>query len=180
MARITQRFEEPDRFVVGTLGRAAQRTFYMQVRQDSRLASVTCDQHQVQILAEHLGRLMDQITQMVEDTGDPGPLDEASDRDPLDLPLLSDFRVGTMSIAWDIGERRLQLELFAVDATDEPDHEDPVGESIVVLVPMVMGREFVARSRELVDSISPACPLCSQPLDPDGHVCPRLNGYRAE
>ncbi|MGO4958382.1 DUF3090 family protein [Luteococcus sp. Sow4_B9] len=24
----------------------------------------------------------------------------------------------------------------------------------------------------------PACPFCSQPISPEGHICPRANGYR--
>ncbi|MBV9291748.1 MAG: DUF3090 family protein, partial [Frankiales bacterium] len=24
----------------------------------------------------------------------------------------------------------------------------------------------------------PPCPLCGNPLDPQGHVCPRQNGHR--
>ena len=24
----------------------------------------------------------------------------------------------------------------------------------------------------------PACPFCTLPLDPDGHICPRQNGFR--
>ena len=37
---------------------------------------------------------------------------------------------------------------------------------------------FVRRARTLVAAGRPPCPFCLQPLDPDGHVCPRANGYR--
>jgi hypothetical protein len=30
----------------------------------------------------------------------------------------------------------------------------------------------------VVSAGRPACPFCSQPLDPSGHICPRANGYR--
>ncbi|WP_028709317.1 DUF3090 family protein [Propionicicella superfundia] len=180
MARITHRLEQPDRFVAGTIGRPGERTFYMQARQGNRLVSVVCEKEQVQILAEHLNRLMDQISLVVEDVGDPGTLPEAVDAEPLDLPLMADFRVGTMSIAWDIAARRIQVELFATDATDEDVAEEEAdGESLVVQLPMEMGREFVARALALVRAGRPPCPLCGQPLDAEGHVCPRLNGYRA-
>jgi uncharacterized repeat protein (TIGR03847 family) len=33
------------------------------------------------------------------------------------------------------------------------------------------GAEVVARGR-------PLCPLCGNPLDPTGHICPALNGHR--
>ncbi len=181
MPWITHRFSDPDRFVVGTIGRPSERVFYMQVREDDRLVSVVCDENQVRLLAEHLGRLMDQITLVVEDTGDPGLIEVPSDSDPLDLPLMAEFRVGTMSIAWDIGESRLQVELLAVGSSpDETDEPDADGESVVILVPMAMGREFVARGLRLVEAAVPPCPLCNQPLDAEGHVCPRLNGYHTD
>ena len=34
------------------------------------------------------------------------------------------------------------------------------------------------RGTELVEAGRPPCPLCGNPLDPSGHVCPRTNGHR--
>jgi uncharacterized repeat protein (TIGR03847 family) len=39
-------------------------------------------------------------------------------------------------------------------------------------------RAFIDRARRVVASGRPPCPLCGQPLDPRGHLCPRHNGYR--
>ena len=36
---------------------------------------------------------------------------------------------------------------------------------------------FAERARELIEAGRPACPLCSLPMDPDGHICPRTNGH---
>ena len=41
-------------------------------------------------------------------------------------------------------------------------------------------RAFMQRARTMVASGRPACPFCSQPLDPTGHICPRANGYRRQ
>ena len=38
-------------------------------------------------------------------------------------------------------------------------------------------REFIDRARRVVAAGRPPCPLCGQPLDPAGHLCPRHNGY---
>jgi uncharacterized repeat protein (TIGR03847 family) len=40
--------------------------------------------------------------------------------------------------------------------------------------------EFIERARRVVAAGRPPCPLCNQPLDPSGHVCPRHNGYRRQ
>ena len=39
-------------------------------------------------------------------------------------------------------------------------------------------RAFAKRALDVVNAGRPPCPLCSLPLDPEGHVCPRQNGYR--
>jgi uncharacterized repeat protein (TIGR03847 family) len=36
---------------------------------------------------------------------------------------------------------------------------------------------FVERAAELMKGGRPTCPVCSRPIDPEGHVCPRANGY---
>jgi uncharacterized repeat protein (TIGR03847 family) len=39
-------------------------------------------------------------------------------------------------------------------------------------------RAFAKRALALVAAGRPPCPFCANPLDPEGHVCPRANGYR--
>jgi uncharacterized repeat protein (TIGR03847 family) len=41
-----------------------------------------------------------------------------------------------------------------------------------------MARAFIARALRVVAAGRPPCPLCSLPLDPEGHICPRQNGHR--
>ena len=39
-------------------------------------------------------------------------------------------------------------------------------------------RDFIARTEMLLGRQTPSCPFCAQPIAPDGHLCPRSNGYR--
>ena len=55
---------------------------------------------------------------------------------------------------------------------------DRAGEVLVVRIAPTVARDFVARSMALVAAGRPACPFCQQPIDPEGHICPRANGYR--
>ena len=34
------------------------------------------------------------------------------------------------------------------------------------------------RSNRVISAGRPPCPLCDEPLDPEGHICVRTNGYR--
>ncbi|HET9129125.1 MAG TPA: DUF3090 family protein, partial [Propionibacteriaceae bacterium] len=107
--------------------------------------------------------------------------------DPLDAPLQEDFRAGTMTIAWDAELSAVQVEMFTV--VDEDDEEqEPAdlpfsgeqsdNESLSVKITPEQARDFVARARSLVAAGRPACPFCGQPINPEGHICPRSNGYR--
>jgi uncharacterized repeat protein (TIGR03847 family) len=39
-------------------------------------------------------------------------------------------------------------------------------------------RQFASRSNRVISAGRPPCPLCDEPLDPEGHICVRTNGYR--
>ena len=58
------------------------------------------------------------------------------------------------------------------------DDSSPDGPDVlrVRLLPME-ARSFVERAVRVLGSGRPPCPLCGQPLDPQGHLCPRRNGH---
>ncbi|SJN30353.1 hypothetical protein FM114_07065 [Luteococcus japonicus LSP_Lj1] len=192
MPRITHRFEFPDRFVAGTVGEPGQRTFFVQARQQNQLVSVVCEKQQVEVLADHLERILDELAKLADgSTAIPASRVVARDLDPLDAPLEEDFRAGTMTIAWDGQLDAVQVELFSVvDAEDLDTPRDPVdfleeldevshaAECLSVTLSPEQAREFTARARALVHAGRPACPFCAQPINPEGHICPRANGYR--
>ncbi|MGD8214910.1 DUF3090 domain-containing protein [Aestuariimicrobium sp. Y1814] len=185
MARVTHRFSFPDRFVAGTIGTPGQRTFYLQARSASRLVSVVCEKQQVSILADHLERILDELTKLGADAI-PGPVSRADDLGPLDQPLDEEFRVGTMTLAWDTAQECIAIELFSVVDMDADDESDAVEQTVenaeismhVRLTP-ADARQFISRARALIVSGRPECPFCEQPINPEGHLCPRANGYRA-
>lgn len=71
------------------------------------------------------------------------------------------------------------------DEDDEEDDEDvelsdddPDGPDLVrVHLTPTRARAFAERALRTVAAGRPPCPLCGQPLDPTGHLCPRRNGY---
>jgi uncharacterized repeat protein (TIGR03847 family) len=46
-----------------------------------------------------------------------------------------------------------------------------------VFLSLAAARDFAKHAELVVAAGRPPCPLCSNPLDPEGHICPRLNGY---
>lgn len=177
---VSHRYEHPDRFVAGTVGEPGDRTFFLQARQDNRMTSVTCEKRQVSVLAESLERILEAVaTGLSGATSDIPPRQErARDTGPLDAPIEEEFRIGTVTIAWDPDAERITIEMFAIADTADPDTLDQVPDVFVVQITPAEAREFVARAEALVAAGRPACPFCAQPIEPDGHICPRANGYR--
>lgn len=173
MAATQFRHPDPDRFVVGTVGEPGQRTFYLQARSGSLLTSVVVEKAQVALLADRLDELLDSVVRRSgEATSVPAETPErVDDLGPLEVPLEEEFRAGTLALAW-LGETD-QVEIIASEGTDD----DDTAPSLVVQLSGTQARAFVARARAVVAAGRPPCPLCAQPLDPNGHICPRQNGF---
>ena len=177
MTRRIFSFDEPDRFVAGTVGRPGARTFFLQARDGGRVVSVVLEKAQVAVMAERLTALLDELARHgleVPQAGTP------SDQGPLDEPIAEAFRAGTLSLTWD-GEKEREITTEdeageSIDPTDTEDDEDGPDLIRVVLRP-ASARGFADRATHVVGAGRPPCPLCGLPLDPLGHICPRKNGY---
>jgi uncharacterized repeat protein (TIGR03847 family) len=65
-----------------------------------------------------------------------------------------------------------------IQAAFEVDDDGDEGPDILrVRLTADTARSFATRAARIVASGRPPCPLCGQPLDPQGHICPRRNGH---
>lgn len=194
---LVHRHDPPDRFVVGTVGEPGQRTFFLQARTGRLVTSVSLEKEQAAILAERIAVLLDELVR----TGDVSAADASAvgvDVDPLEQPLVEEFRVGTMTLSWDPQDERVVIEAFPVGQGEPPDVDsaDPdadveapvepeaepdaegVTEVFVVRLSPRTARAFAGRAESVISAGRPPCPFCGQPLDVSGHLCPRSNGYK--
>jgi uncharacterized repeat protein (TIGR03847 family) len=193
-------FEPPERFVAGTVGEPGDRTFFLQARGGGRVVSVALEKVQVSLLAEKLEELLTEASRRFGVDLPDAPILTGHDNEPLDTPVDEEFRVGTLGLAFDVdtttvvieaieaGEGDAEVELgedddpIADDDDDDPidDDDDEPDDDLdrlrVRLTPEAT-RAFIDRARRVVAAGRPPCPLCGQPLDPAGHLCPRHNGY---
>jgi uncharacterized repeat protein (TIGR03847 family) len=172
-------FEPPERFVAGTVGSPGERTFFLQARGNGQLVSVVVEKVQVSLLAEKLEELLAEAHRRFGVDVPEAP--DADDNEPLDLPLEEEFRVGTLGLAWDGESGTVVIEAIAVGEyeADEPTEEELADlDRLRVRLTPAATRSFVSRAKRLVAAGRPPCPFCGQPLDPNGHLCPRHNGYR--
>jgi len=175
-------FDPPLRFVAGTVGQPGDRTFYLQASGQGRVVSVALEKVQVQVLAERLTELLDEVQRRLDVTLPPAP-GGVDDVGPLQVPVEEEFRVGSMGLAFDAETHAVIVEAHAqteeeID-TPEPMSEDTEGPDVLrVRLSPESTRAFVSRAERVVAAGRPPCPLCELPLDPAGHICPRQNGYR--
>src|SRR3954451_19265688 len=177
-------FDPPDRFVAGTVGQPGERTFYLQASGDGRLVSVALEKVQVQALAEKLDELLDEVRRR---QGDESVVPPPASRDiedvaPLDAPIEEEFRVGTLALAWDGDTESVLIEAQSAVPESEEEAPDPAeftGDMLRVRLPPFGARVCPRRAQRVVAAGRPPCPLCGNPLDPQGHICPRQNGHRA-
>jgi len=184
---IVHAFDPPERFVAGTVGEPGERTFFLQAREGRRMVSVALEKQQVVALAERLDQLLDEL--MKADTRGlvpaVAPLD-LDDTAPLESPIEEEFRAGTMTLSWDPEGERVVIEVFpyseaavvAPDQVDEDFEEPEPDELLLVRLDAAAARSFVKRAERVVEAGRPSCPFCGNPVDPDGHLCVRANGFR--
>jgi uncharacterized repeat protein (TIGR03847 family) len=185
MAGRIYNFDNPDRFVAGTIGQPGSRAFYLQARDGVRIVSVLLEKVQVSLLAERLTELLAEVRERgATIPEDPAPTD--LDSAPLDEPINELFRVGTMAIVWNGDEETILVEARAIaedeaeeaEEVETEDQEDDDDADVVrVQLRPVQALAFARRALEIVASGRPPCPFCGQPLNPEGHICARRNGF---
>ncbi len=157
-------FEMPelDVLTTGTEGPPGQRVFYLQARRGTHVVTLKLEKTQVAALVAYLSGLL-------ADLPPPGEL-------PTDLelvePLVPEWVVGSLGVSYDEEDDRVVL--VAEELVDE-------GEEAAHARFTATREQVAALSRHgaaVVEAGRPPCPMCEQPLDPEGHMCVRLNGHR--
>jgi uncharacterized repeat protein (TIGR03847 family) len=157
-------FEAPDHFTTGTIGPAGQRIFYLQAREQRQIVTLKVEKEQVRALAEYLAGLLARLK---------GGATAAPEDLALLEPVEAAWNVGSIGVGYD--ERADRLVIEAGELAEEESGEEPASARFRVTRAQAAG--FVERANELMRGSRPACPLCTQPMDPTGHVCPRQNGH---
>lgn len=160
-------------FIVGTIGQPGEREFYLQAKFHGGIHSFAIDKGQVSALADRMAMLI-------------GELKAADYRFenviavPLEVPLIPEFQIGVIGIVW-LGETE-QVSLDIQEITEGDNDLVPEDESGPALFRLMMSPDianaFVNLARKVVSAGRAPCPFCGLPINREGHLCPRANGYR--
>lgn len=168
-----------DHLTVGAVGQVGHRVFLLQARAGLERFTVKLEKQQVAALATYFARVLDDLPA-------PGHLPEDLD---LEEPHEPAWVIGAIAITYDADLDRIVLVLEEAYISEESEKDDPDPAVIAAERENIStARLYVTREQaaalaihgtQLVASGRPPCPLCSMPLDPSGHACPKTNGFRA-
>lgn len=162
------------RITAAAVGDPGNRAFYLQARKEDVVVSLLVEKQQVALLSMHVDELLDRVGSPASD--DPAVPDPA-DLD-LEEPVVSEFRVGQIGLGYD--EARdlvlVQCEEYVAEEEAEERTEEPA--RVRLWATRAQLYALARRGEREVGSGRPVCRMCGEPIDPEGHFCPRSNGHR--
>jgi len=172
-------FTDVSRFTVGTVGLPGERTFYLQLNSGNTVISASLEKSQVAALSERLEYMLKEI-RLVHPLAPRPQL--IRDSLPLEMPVMDEFRIGSIAIFFDEDTQLIQIDLREVNTNDEDlDDDSPLLEDIQVIrlfISPSQAKTFHDRAELVIAAGRQPCPFCGSPIDPQGHLCARANGYR--
>lgn len=162
-----------DRITTDAVGEPGNRVFYLQARKGKRLVTVVCEKEHVSALAVAAEQVLLSLAG--------GDADAVVEPDPaidggmgLEVPLTPVFRAGQVNLGYDQSSQRLVV--IAYELLEEGDDAEP---SVVRFwASLGQMRAFSIHGQQVVAAGRPRCAMCGEPIDPEGHFCPRKNGHR--
>ncbi len=171
-SQFTFDFNPVSAIVADAVGRPGQRTFFLQARQGSHMASLIIEKQQVAALAASILQLLEELER--EHPRLPA-VDESISVPHLQEPLDPTFRVGQLGLGYD--ERQDLMVLIAQAVPEVGDEQQDDLQKARFYATREQMRALSEHALAVVAAGRPDCPLCGQPIEPEGHFCPRTNGH---
>jgi uncharacterized repeat protein (TIGR03847 family) len=150
------------------IGQPGQRRFRLLVLSSYGSASIWMEKEQLAGIGAWLGETVARV-----DEARPGG---GPDVEPLPMPAEFDLDLRAGQLALGYVEDR---DVFAVQVYDvESAPEENARPVFRCFLSRAQSRYLSRKIAAVVAAGRPPCPLCGEPMDPGGHVCPRGNGHR--
>lgn len=178
MPRIVYRHEPATRFIVSAIGQPGEREFFIQVKSKDALNTLAIDKNQVVALTQRFEELVRELRRAQLLTTEESSASPLIDDKPLELPIEQDFQIGVISITWESDHVVVNIQAASQDDELVLDDLESGPDLVIATLQINQVKGFCERAKMVVSAGRPACPFCSLPVDPNGHLCPRANGYR--
>ncbi len=162
------------RITTGAIGPVGQRVFYIQASKGEELITLIVEKQQVQSLAIGLEQFLADLDERFPDLSN-AETAFIEDEMALEKPIDPAFRVGHMGLGYD--EENDLLVLVAREIQAEGEDLD-AGDVARFWCTRSQLRSMCAWGLEVASRGRPICGNCGQPIDPEGHFCPKRNGHK--
>lgn len=162
------------KITTGAIGPPGKRVFYIQARDESQLVTLIVEKQQVQSLAIGLERFLVDLYERLPDLPE-APGDYDAEEMALEQPIDPAFRVGNMGLGYDESEDLLVLVSREIASSEEAADDAAVARFWCSREQM---RAMCSWGLEVASRGRPICGNCGQPIDPEGHFCPKRNGHK--
>ena len=94
---------------------------------------------------------------------------------PITPPVNPLFRIGEFKLGYD---EKTDLLIFAVYEIQTEDSSVEEASVLQLWCSRSQVRNMAHWSQEVISRGRPICPQCNQPIEPEGHFCPKKNGHK--
>ncbi|MBN2149089.1 MAG: DUF3090 domain-containing protein [Anaerolineales bacterium] len=156
------------------IGQPGKRVFYLQGTQGEQTVTLIIEKLQLQTLAVGVEQFLAEIQEKFP------ALEEASaefvaNKMQIHPPVDPLFRTGEIGLGYD-AENDLVV-LVARELIGEGNAEEDAG-VVRYWCTRAQLRALARWGMEVVTRGRPLCPQCGEPIDPEGHLCPKKNGHK--
>lgn len=156
------------------IGAPGQRVFYLQAFQAARTVTVIIEKVQLQSLSVGIEQFLANLSQQNPDLPE-ASADFSDEQMRINPPLEPVFRTGEIGLGYD-KERDLVVIVTREILADGEEADEAA--TIRFWCTRSQARALARWGVEVVQRGRPICPQCGQPMEPEGHFCPKKNGYR--
>ncbi len=162
-----------DHITADAIGSPGQRVFYLQAYQEERTITILIEKAQLQTLAIGVEQFLSQINQQNPD------LEEASgdffeEHMRIHPPVDPLFRAGEIGLGYD--KERDRVVIFTKELLTEEDEPESAAQ-IRFWATRTQIRKLARWGMDVTNRGRPVCVQCGQPMEPEGHFCPKKNGH---
>jgi uncharacterized repeat protein (TIGR03847 family) len=174
MASITYEVKPAEYMTTGAIGPPGKRIFYIQGRGIDQSITLIVEKQQIQSLAIGLEQFLGELHERHPDLSVADPEFSESEME-LQEPIEPLFRVGHMGLGYDEEEDLLVLVAREI----QPPDADPEEAAVVRFwCSRSQLRKMCQLGLKIAERGRPICGNCGQPIDSEGHFCPKRNGHK--
>ena len=158
------------------IGRPGQRVFYLQGwrESDPQPVTIVIEKVQLQSLAVGVEQLLAEVARQYPALSE-APADFDEDKMHIHPPVDPLFRAGELGLGYD-AERDLVVILAREIVGEDADQETAA--VVRFWCTRLQVRRMARWSAEVIHRGRPICPQCGEPMEAEGHFCPKKNGHK--